>query len=195
MSRNLRRLSIALAVFAVGTLLVFGVMLLRERSLRAIEADQRARAAKYATSAVAHAKESGNTYVFYWEMLTALAADEECREKVTSLEFSLGREPFDEPFDYSVIRQLTNLKRIYFYCGGSEQALKAAQGMESIEEFSFELCGSSPEEIEMLATFPKLKKVSYSQVMRQSTIDHLKELLPGVDLRGYDDAELIAGDP
>lgn len=132
--------------------------------------------------AIERGQKSQQVPVSYQEVIPAIAEDEECCEKVQSLYVSLWDLDFDPHFDYSPIQKLKNLREIYFYCTYSEEVLKAAEGMESIEELGFELSGPSVEGIDLLASFPNLKKVTFEQVMSREEIDKLEATLPGVEL-------------
>ena len=182
-----------LAVLMVGFLLTaWGCLSWREQVRQEIRASQIKRVGEWSARAVEAVREGMPVIVNVYEAIPALAADDLCCQQVTRLNFSILLEPLEEPFDLSPIRKLANLRYMYFYCGDSFPVLQAAAGMESLEELNFELCGSSPEEIELLTTFPNLKKVTYSQCMSQEEIDKLHELLPQVEFCDYDDSPLKA---
>ncbi|WP_425398697.1 hypothetical protein [Aeoliella sp.] len=170
---------IGCALFVVAALAIrSGCEHARQEAL----AKAKARELQSAQEAVEEGRASQDVYVSCQEIIPAIAADEACCKNIQSLYFWLLDMDYDPNFDYSPIQKLENLREIHFYCTYSEDVLKAAEGMESIEELGFELSGPSLEGIDLLASFPNLKKVTFEQVMSREEIDKLEATLPGVEL-------------
>lgn len=176
---------ISWGVLLGGIVVVAAVLAIRygyeQAQLKAI-ADAKARELRWAKEAVEEGQTAQSISVHCQEAIPALAADEVCCENIRSLEFALFERDYDPHFDYSPIRSLKNLRHMFFYCTASEPVLEAAKGMESIEELAFELSAPSLDGMEVLATFPNLKRVSFEQVMHREQIEKLETTLPGAEL-------------
>jgi hypothetical protein len=145
-------------------------------------AQAEAQEVEWVAKAVEEGQSSPQVSVSCQEVLPAIAADPKCCANIEKLYFMTFDLDFDPDFDYSPIKKLSRLEFMFFYCFDSDPVLRAASGMESIEALSFELCGSSPEGLKLLTTFPNLKKVSFTQAMSPEEIELIEETLPGVEL-------------
>lgn len=146
------------------------------------ESAERERLLERCRQAVHDAKTTGRPTIFHLQAIPMLASDAECQEKTTSLDFALFE--IDE-VDLAGVKKLRNLKKMFFYCSYPDDILDAAQGMPSVEELSFELCGDSDRAMDLLKTFPNLQRVSYEQVMPQKKVDFLKKTLPMVEFAEF----------
>ncbi len=112
------------------------------------------------------------------EVINKLAEDEESVEEL--VELNLNSINFHD-VDMTPAGKLSKLKTICAYsCTDVENLLSALQGSTSIEELSFDSTLLSDEGIQLLATFPNLKKVYFSYIADKKRVDQLRATIPNV---------------
>ena len=108
-----------------------------------------------------------------------LANDSECKQIVTSLDFTSTE---IDVSDATAVGRLTNVTSMMFYCTtGTEHVLKAATDLP-ITDLYFEMPDLEAESYLMLKDFSNLKKVHFEHVMDSAWFERLKSELPGVDI-------------
>ena len=113
------------------------------------------------------------------KVLPMLANDSECKQIVTSLDFTSTE---IDASDATAVGRLTNVTSMMFYCTtGTEHVLKAATDLP-ITDLYFEVPDLEAESYLMLKDFSNLKKVHFEHVMDSAWIERLKSELPGVDI-------------
>ena len=158
-------------VVLLGALLVAGMIL----GPRAAERQRVARV----ESLFNEAKGRSSAYVFMEaEVINKLAEDKESADEL--IEFNLSSIDF-QGVDMTPVVKLSKLKTIHAYdCRGIENFLSALQGSPSIEELSFDSMLLSDEGIQLLATFPNLKKVYFTYIADKKRVDQLRAAIPNV---------------
>ena len=77
------------------------------------------------------------------------------------------------------VSKFVNLRRLHAYsCTDVENFLSALQASPAIEELSFEASVLTDEGIQLLATFPNLKKVGFQYIADKKQVDLLRATIP-----------------
>jgi hypothetical protein len=162
-------IAFGVAVALLGALLVAGMIL-------GPRAEQKQRAARVQAQ-FNEAKGRSSVYVFMQaEVIVKLAEDAESVGEL--VELNLSSINFHD-IDMAPAGKLSKLKTIYAYdCTDMENLLSALQGSTSIEEISFDSMLLSDEGIQLLATFPNLRKVYFSYIADKKRVDLLRATLP-----------------
>lgn len=112
------------------------------------------------------------------EVISKLAKDEESVEEL--VELNLSSIDFHD-VDMTAARNLSKIKTIYAYdCTDIENLLSALQGSTSLEELSFDSMLLSDEGVQLLATFPNLRKVHFTYIADKNRVDQLRAAIPNV---------------
>lgn len=110
-------------------------------------------------------------------LLPMLANDADCRQIVTSLDFTSTE---IDPTDAQSVSQLKNVSSMTFYCTtGTKELLLAARTLP-ITDIYFEMPDLLQEEYLILKEFPQLTKVRFEHVMDDEWIERLESELPNV---------------
>jgi hypothetical protein len=113
-------------------------------------------------------------------LIEMLAGDPECVENLTSLRFDMANLSGPE---VASAGKLVNVEKITFYsCYGAENVLSAMKGSAALEELGFDTTGLSDDGIQLLASFPNLRRVYFAYIHEPSMAKLLRETLPGVDV-------------
>lgn len=125
------------------------------------------------------AKGRSSAYIFMEaEVIKKLAEDEESAKEL--VEFNLSSIDF-QGVDMTPASKLSKLKTIHAYdCRGIENLLSALQGSASLEELSFDSMVLSDDGIQLLATFPNLRKVYFTYIADKKRVDQLRATIPNV---------------
>jgi len=170
-------LAMAGVIIALPCLMVGGVFILAQQEREELAKQRVAKLAKE----FENVKRNRSVRVF-WDptLIVMLADDSESAQNLT--EFELSMVDFRDQ-NMSAAKNLLNVKRIYAYsCHGIENLLSAMQGSPAIEELHFDTTSLSDEGVQLLATFPNLKRVRFNYVSEQERVDLLKSTIPHVTL-------------
>lgn len=123
-------------------------------------------------------EDGGSIVIHDPALIEMFAKTPEC---VTSLEsLNLSMVDLSDP-RFRKINQLTGVRKIFLYsCTSADELLMAIKGMPSVEEILFETTPLTEDSIELLTTFPNLKKVRFEQVVTRSSGKRLNKALPNV---------------
>lgn len=170
-------LAMAGIVLAILGLMVGGVFMLAQRE-RVESAKQRA--AKLAEE-FENVKGSDSVRVFLDPtLIEMLAGDSESVQNLTELDLSMVD---FRGHNMAAAKKLSNVKRMTAYsCHDMENLLSAMQGSPAVEELYFDSTAISDDGVQLLSTFPNLKKVYFGYVGDQDRIDLLKSTIPNVTL-------------
>ncbi|WP_152101250.1 hypothetical protein [Lacipirellula parvula] len=164
-------------IFAGAAVVLLGALLVVGRILgpRAVKRQRAARVESMFDSA----KGRSSAYVFMEAgVIKKLSEDEESVEEL--VELNLSSIDF-HGVDMTPASKLSKLKTIHAYdCTDIEDLLSALQGSTSLEELSFDSMLLSDEGIQLLATFPNLKKVYFTYIADKKRVDQLRATIPNV---------------
>ena len=170
-------LGVLAAVFLLIGLAAWGISVAIEQARQAAAREKEERVAQ----AFEQSRGFASVQVFRdAELIPLLANDAKSAARLTDLNLSM----IDmRDCDVSAAKQLTNVKRVYFYSThGTDKLLKALEHSPAIETLGFEEADLTDDGIQSLATFPNLKEVRFEQVVDQPREDRIRKLLPGVEV-------------